>query len=178
MAMVREGDHAGFDVLFDRYHGIVYRVAHALLGDSHRAKDVLQDCFLTVLRSVHTYQPRGTFQAWLLRVCRNRCLTMLDTERERNRILRESHFELLGPKSTPVPSETVRLTEDVSAAQQAIADLPPRQREALVLYAFEHLRYREIAAILGMPVNTIKTLIRRGRLAVAEAIRRETGVEP
>ena len=175
MELVHSGDNDAFDVLFDRHHTSVYNLACTLLQDSHEARDVLQETFLSVLRNAARYRANGTFRAWLLRICRNRCLTLLETNHNRQRLL---HTAEIGA-ATPAWARHERRTyadDDLQLVQRALGDLPERQREAVVLHAVEGLRYREVAEVLDVPINTVKTLIRRARIALAQAVRR--GIEP
>lgn len=171
MRMFRDGDQEAFDVLFDRHYAIVHNFAYQMLRQAQRAQDVLQETFLTVIREAARYEGRGHFRTWLLRICRNRCLHQLEAERARRQVSAEAGFELLEvPAPEPTAPERLVADERLQLVRGALAGLPERQREALVLYAFEHLEYREIAAVLDVPVNTIKTLIYRARAALAAAL--------
>lgn len=159
----REGDEEAFRMLFDRYRGLVYNFARLMLGDAHRAEDLLQETFLSVVRAADRYEPRGHFRTWLLRMARNRCLNWLESERIR-RVNLTDVSTALAPVTSPEIPETVGIV------QHAIRRLPERQREAIVLYAFDSMSYQEIARVLDVPVNTVKTLIHRGRATLARAL--------
>jgi RNA polymerase sigma-70 factor (ECF subfamily) len=68
------------------------------------------------------------------------------------------------------PVERVEADEQTSLIRAAIAGLPERQREAITLYAFEQMSYRQIAEVLDMPINTVKTLIHRARAGLAQLL--------
>jgi RNA polymerase sigma factor (sigma-70 family) len=171
MAMFSEGTAEAFDLLFDRYRVPVYNFVCSMLNDAERAEEVLQDTFLAVARSAGTYEPRGRFRAWLFRIARFRCLNRIETDRLRRAALRESNLELVDPPSRE-PSALDRLAADETLAilRKAILELPARQREAIVLFAFEHMTGREIGEVLDLPVNTVKTLIHRARAALAQTL--------
>ncbi|MBT3378167.1 MAG: sigma-70 family RNA polymerase sigma factor [Lentisphaerae bacterium] len=170
MALMRSGDDDAFDVLFDRHYASVYGLACALLQDHDGARDVLQETFLSVLRNARRYHASGTFRPWLLRICRNRCLTLLETTRNRRRLLDTARTELSAPMY-PSAARQVDTGDALRVVQAELHRLPERQREAIVLHAIEGLRYREVAEVLGVPLNTVKTLIRRARLTLAQAVR-------
>jgi len=168
--MYRKGDADAFDALFDRYHAAVYRFARTMLGNAAAAEGVLQETFLAVARTARRYEPRGRFRTWLMRIVRNRCLNRLESERARRRMVQESGLVVEPASPGPSPAERAERNEEMRRVRVALAGLPERQREALALYAFEHLSYQEIAAVLGAPLNTVKTLIHRARAGIAAAV--------
>ncbi|HUU23204.1 MAG TPA: sigma-70 family RNA polymerase sigma factor [Phycisphaerae bacterium] len=169
--MYAGGDAEAFDVLFDRHYASVFRFAQAILGDPAAAEDVLQEAFLAAARAAATYDGRGRFRPWLMRIVRNRCLNRVESGRARR---------ATGPGAGPAPDtvassrsgpvERASARERREAVEAAIAELPERQREAIGLYAFEQMSYREIAEVMQMPVNTVKTLIHRARANLAREL--------
>ena len=169
--MYRQGDADAFDTLFDRHHGSVYNFARAMLGPGGGAEDVLQETFLSVARTAGRYAPRGRFRAWLMRIVRNRCLNRIDSRRRRRAVLAESGLDVVEPAcDEPTPPRRAEADERTAIVRAAVAELPDRQREAISLYAFEQMTYREIAEVLNMPINTVKTLIHRARANLARAL--------
>jgi len=176
MLMFRQGDVEAFDVLFDRHYRSVYNYARSLLGDCHGAEDMLQETFLTVARAGARYEPRGHFRTWLMRICRNGCLNLLQRERLRRGAVVTSDPELAAVASDqPSPPEVVQEEERMPRLRLAVARLPERQREAIALYAFEQMGYREISEVLEAPLGTVKTLIHRARSALAQELERIEG---
>lgn len=170
MVLYQDGRVEAFEALFDRYRATVFNYAAWMLGNRTGAEDVLQDAFLQIARAAARYQPRGRFRAWLLRIVRNRCLNLLDTESARRRAIEQRREEMQRAQSgrDDPPGKAIR-EEWHAAIRRAIRELPERQREALVLYAFEEMAYREIGQVLDMPTNTVKTLIHRARASLARA---------
>jgi RNA polymerase sigma-70 factor (ECF subfamily) len=167
--MYCHGDADAFDALFDRHCASVYNFARTMLNGSHDAEEVLQEAFLVVARTANSYVPRGLFRVWLMRITRNLCLNRLERERARRRAIAQSGLavaELASPD--PSGAESAEADERMAALRRLIRELPERQREAITLYAFEHMSYREIAQALEVPLNTVKTLIHRARAALAE----------
>ena len=171
LRMYRDGDADAFDTLFDRYRAPVYNFARVMLGEADGAEDMLQEAFLTVARTARTYEPRGRFRAWLMRIVRNLCLNRIQAERVRRRVVAQSGLDIVQPASRePSPPERLERDERMDRVRRLIGELPERQREALVLYAFERMSYREIAEALDAPMGTVKTLIHRARAALARAL--------
>lgn len=170
--MFRAGQAEAFDVLFDRYYVSVYNFARIMLRESAGAEEILQDSFLAVARSIKTYEPRGQFRTWLMRIVRNRCLNRLESQRVRREMLvdEQAPIVLQYPSREPTPLQQALADEQMTRIHQAVQDLPDRQREAITLYAFEEMSYLQIAGVLDLPINTVKTLIHRARASLAESL--------
>lgn len=172
----RDGQTDAFDLLFERYNRAVYAFALSMLRDPSAAEEILQETFLSVARSAKNYDSRGRFRAWLMRMVRNRCLNWIQSRRVRQAAFRAGGLEGVAPTAaTPPPHRRLEETEQREAIEQAIAQLPPRQREAIVLYAYQQMSYQQVAEVLEAPLNTVKTLIHRARAGLAEALAHEEG---
>lgn len=166
-----DGDADAFDALFERHHVSVYNLACLMLRNEADANEVLQDTFLAVARTAGSYQTRGKFRAWLIRIARNQCLNRLESRRVRQQRFVPMGFSLVEPPAPETgPSEALVADEQSRLVQDGIARLPERQREALCLYTFEHMAYHQVAEALDTPINTVKTLIRRARIALAKML--------
>lgn len=103
-----------------------------------------------------------------MRIVRNKCLNQLESQRIRRTVSSNSWLDNTEtPSDEPGPIESVQAGEYKVIIRASIAGLPDRQREAITLYAFEQMSYREIAEVLEMPINTVKTLIHRARASLA-----------
>lgn len=174
--MYRDGDADAFDALFDRHHATAWRFARAILGDGDGAREVLQESFLAVARTARTYTPRARFRSWLLRIVRNRALNLLAAEKRRREALAARGSDGAGVAAAePSPADHAIAGERRERVRAAMAALPESQRQALALHAFERLKYREIAEVLEVPINTVKTLIRRARAALGKALEDDDG---
>ncbi len=154
-----------------REHGDrVYRLAYRLSGNRHDAEDITQDTFIRVFRSLASYQP-GTFEGWIHRITTN---LFLDMVRRRSRLrmegLPDDTDRLVddGPSPEEIYSET-HLDPDL---QQALDELAPEFRAAVVLCDVEGLSYEEIGATLGVKLGTVRSRIHRGRQALRGALER------
>ena len=176
--MYRNGDAEAFDTLFDRYYLSVYNFARMMLGGSGGAEDVLQEAFMTLAQAARTYTPVGKFRPWLMKVVRNLCLNKLRSQRVLRNVITQSESNSVHVLSNnPSPCDQAEAHEQTAIIRVAIGHLPDRQREAITLYAFEEMSYREIAEVLETPINTVKTLIHRARASLAQTLdtdRKET----
>ena len=172
----REGDADAFDALFDRHYRTAYSFARAMLGSAEAAEEVMQEAFLAVARTARDYVPRGRFRPWLMRIVRNMCLNRIAMEARRGRALPAESLDPTDVRSPePAPPDRLEADERADALQRLVGALPERQREAIALYAFEQMSYREIAEVMEVPINTVKTLIHRARAVLARGMEQYEG---
>ncbi len=148
----------------------VYRLAYRLSGNPHDAEDLTQETFIRVFRSLASYKP-GTFEGWLHRITTN---LFLDMVRRRSRLRMEGLPEDTDrlPGGGPSPEQVYADTHLDPDLQEALDDLPPEFRAAVVLCDVEGLSYEEIGATLGVKLGTVRSRIHRGRQALKAALER------
>jgi RNA polymerase sigma-70 factor, ECF subfamily len=162
---VRDGDVCAFEEIYDRYCAPAFTLALRVTGHRSTAQEVTQDAFLTLWRTPRRYNPcRGTLQAWLLTVVRNRSIDLLRSEArhagnvEFDRILAD---RLEAP---PEPADQEDADEDERRhTREILARLPSEQLQVIELSFFQGLTHRQIAAKVGIPLGTVKG---RQRLAL------------
>lgn len=150
--------------LHRRYAGLVFNVAAQSL-DRLAAEEIVQDVFVAVWRGAGTYDPaRGPVRPWLLQIAHLRVINELRRRGRRPAIVPDPEGEQLGavPDEAPQPDEAAWREFRRTAVQEAVAALPPAQRQALSLAYFDDLTHEQIAAFLGLPLGTAKTRIRAG----------------
>jgi RNA polymerase sigma-70 factor (ECF subfamily) len=159
LAQAALGDRDAQDELFRRYRSVAYRVAYRLLGNEADALDAVQEAFVKALTHLPGFQGRSSFKTWLLRVVSN---ASLDLGRQRGR--REAiSFDAMGPK---LREDNEPLVHDATGRdleradlrrllQEALAELPPAQRQTFVLHAEAGLSYREVAGVLNISIGTV-----------------------
>jgi RNA polymerase sigma factor (sigma-70 family) len=142
------------------------RYARALTRDLSGADDLVQDCLTRALGKVHLWQPGTDLRAWLFTILHNQYVNHV------RRAVREGTavaFSETEPMLTTQPNQGKRL--ELRDLDRAIAKLPEEQRVVLLLVGLEGMRYEEVAAVLGVPVGTIRSRLSRGR----EMLRRLMG---
>jgi len=145
--------------LYDRYSRTVFGVGLKLLGDRSLAEELVQEVFLKVWRSSHTFDSsRGAFSTWLYRVTRN---VALDLYRKHTRRIRpESNGDALMSASrdaSPGPQESVDDSWLSWRISRALEGLSAVHREVIELAYFQELSQREISEQTGVPLGTVKT---------------------
>ena len=134
------------------------RYALALVNEPGAADDLVQDCLERAMRKSHLWQRRGSIRSWLYRILYN---LFLNQAAERNRHRRHVALdEVAHLMAAPGGQEHRIVCGDIASAMMA---LPPDQRAAIILTAVEGLSYDETAAVMGVPVGTIRSRLSRGR---------------
>ena len=165
------GDRDAFAELYARLRPAVYRFAVYMTGSAGGADDVAQETFLAVIYDAGRYEPgRSGVLPWLLGIARNHA---------RRRVARERSMEPL-PAGECSPSmwvgprqqQAIERAEEIARLRAALAALPVSYREAVVLCDLEELSYADAAAALGCAIGTVRSRLHRGRVLLAEKMRR------
>jgi RNA polymerase sigma-70 factor (ECF subfamily) len=170
MQRIATGDEVAFQLLVARWESPVRGFLTHMLGSPEEAEDLAQDTFLKVWDRSGRYRPEGRFRSWLLRIAGNRARSAL----RRRKVLHWVRFDA-GRHDRPAPADDphrgLERRETEGTVRQAIAGLPDRQREAVVLKRLQGLSYREIAEIMETTVPGVESLLQRA----AAGLRRTLG---
>lgn len=152
-------DTEALRTLYDRYGAIVFGMAYRILGDRQAAEECTQDTFVAVWRNAASYDPsKARVSSWLVAIARNRAV---DAVRRRAARPVDSHEEIWQAADESADTAEIAAAADESRRiAAAMAELPPAQRDALVLAYFEGLSHSEIAERLAVPLGTVKGRIR------------------
>lgn len=167
MCRARDGDPDAFGELFNRWRLPMVRFAVRFIGDQARGEELAQDVFLKIYRARHRYEPREAFRAYIFKVATNHCINQKNrAENRRPRVavddLRVEPIDRRRPDATElVHAEALR-----RQVRAAVAELPPKQRAALLLQKEDGLGYQEIADALSTSVSAVKSLLNRARNAL------------
>jgi RNA polymerase sigma-70 factor (ECF subfamily) len=158
------GDPDAFGVLVRRHRDRLWAVALRTLGDREEAADAVQDALVSAFRAAHTFRGQSAVTTWLHRITVNACLDRARkaASRRTSSVTDEKQFEeLLEPhESAEAPAERGELHRELL---DALSTLPPEQRAALVLVDMQGYPVAEAAAVLNVPVGTVKSRCARGR---------------
>lgn len=160
MARIARKEEAAFRLLVLRWEAGVRAFLIHMLGSVEEAEDLVQDTFVQVFRKAAGYRPEGLFKSWLFRIAGNLARSRL----RRRKILGWVSFDAaehdLAARG-PGPDTDLERKEEAARLHAAIARLPGRQKEALVLHRFQGLKYKEVAAAMDITVPAVESLIQR-----------------
>ena len=162
LAEAANGDGKAFQILYERYRDPIFRFAFRLLGSAEAAEDVAHDCFLSLMQDPRRFDPeRASLRTYIYAAARNQAAKRYQhSGREAGMEEIEKEPEV-GERHSPMAH--VLESELAAEVEQAIASLPPLQREAIVLFEYEELTLAEIAAVVGADSNTVKARLFRAR---------------
>ena len=169
---VAAGDHPALAQCYDLMGGAVFSLAVRMLRDRPAAEDVTQDIFVQVWRQAGNFDAsRGSPEAWIMMIARTRILDRLRSRA--SGVVLKSVGDALpdSPAGDDWPDELAISREHAVNVREALAHLPPDQRQALELAFFDGLTHVEIAQRTNVPLGTIKTRIRLGLLKVRDHLR-------
>ncbi len=162
-------DKAAFAMLLERYLEKVQGVGLRMLGDRGEAEDMAQDVFLKLWQSPHSWQPgRARFSTWLVRVSANACI---DKIRRRKPLALDDQAEPADP--APGPLGATLDAERARLVNQALQNLPERQRLAIVLCHYQGYSNKEGAQIMQVSVEAMESLLARARRHLKTALAKD-----
>jgi RNA polymerase sigma-70 factor (ECF subfamily) len=175
------GDEEAWKVLVGRFQRKVWHVAFQFTGRADEAEELTQEIFLHLLSALRTFDTSGSLPAWLQRVARNYAIDHYRRRRrERSMVVQgEESEELVAlARDTAGGSDPHRALEKKDLAawlRQVIDRLPSELGQAVILRDLQGMSYEEMAAMLEVPLGTVKSRINRGRLELAKLLKRRRG---
>jgi RNA polymerase sigma-70 factor (ECF subfamily) len=178
----RTGDRLALEALLERHQRRVYRFGLKMCRDPEDAKDVLQETLLAVARGVKDFRGASSVSTWLYTIARSFCIK----KRRRSKFApeQEESLEAFEPGSearqvadpSRAPDESLAGRQVEAALESAIGQLEPMYRDVLVLRDVEGLTAPEVAEVMGLTVEAVKSRLHRARVAVREAVAPVLGV--
>jgi RNA polymerase sigma-70 factor, ECF subfamily len=159
---LKQGSEPAFTELFLRYRERVWAFFRRRMNDAAQAEELAQETFLAVLRGAQRYEPRATFRAYLFGIAFN----ILAAHRRKS--ANDQKSTSVAPDEMAAPAGTNQ--EDALCVRQAVERLEGGEREVLMLREFEELSYEEIAKILYVPLNTVRSRLFRARMALRDIL--------
>lgn len=175
---VISGDQRAFATLVGRHRDAVWRAARRLMGSAPAADDVYQEVFVTLYRNAASIQSAAALRGWLLAVTRRAAQRQWRRrvgEPAHHALLEESDLLTLGVAAGwgADPEVSMQVAERRAVLRRALARLSPQDREVLVLRDLEDRSGAETAALLDVPLATMKTRLHRARLRLLAVARQE-----
>lgn len=165
IALIRRGHHGAFDALFQRYQSRLLAFCRHMLSSTEDAEDVLQEVFTAAFNAMLADNRPINARPWLYRIARNRCLNHLRRPVPAG-LDSMDVFERDGGVTT---ADTVHKREEFRQIVADVQDLPETQRTALLLREIDALSYDQIAEAMDTTVPSVKSLLVRARVSLAEA---------
>lgn len=169
MERFRDGDAKAFEVLLERHERGVFHFILRFVQDREQANDLLQESFLRVVKNAKSYSRKARFTTWLYTIARNQCIDA--ARKARHRRADSLDAPVSGDPDGRALGETIAGQSDAgfdrtdaremkTRIEAAIAQLSEEQREVFVMRELMQLQFNEIAEIVGISENTVKSRMR------------------
>lgn len=175
MIRFQNGDETAFDELIQRFQDPLFSFIVRMIGDSHSAKDILQDTLFKVWEKKEQYREIGQFSTWIYTIATN----LVRTELRKRKIRRwlplstnnQDDLDIDPQDRRPNPEDLANSSDLRTKINSALATLPVEYREAVILRDINDLSYEEIAESLKIPMGTVKSRVNRGRQKMQELLK-------
>ena len=173
MLRVQAGDQTAFPELFRRLGPRVLQYARRLVGSDALAEEVAQDVFVQIFRFRHRYRPQSRLATWVFTITTNLCLNELRRPERKLRVdLADEHgLDRVPDPRAATPEEGAATRELSRRLEAAVAELPPKQRAALLLSRIDGLAYKDVGEALGCSEGAVKALVFRATHALKHVLR-------
>jgi len=166
IALAQRGDRLAFGELVRRHREGVINVVYRMCGDAMLAEDAAQTAFLRAWEHLGSYQPRGSFRPWILRIAVRAAIDALRSARPEADL--QAASEQPGPDRV---EESVERREQARSVRRAVLNLPEASRAVLVLKEYQDCSYREISEALDIPVGTVMSRLHYARSVLLQTLR-------
>jgi RNA polymerase sigma-70 factor (ECF subfamily) len=152
-----------FSTLVERFKDRVFRLAFSILANETQAEDAAQDVFVRIWKGLPGYHGGASISTWIYAITRNTSLTLLKRRRTHTVLsLEDPEVEAAPDHLAAVEATPANPGADLDV-ESLLSGLPEKYRRVVVLFYLEQKAYDEVAAMLGMPLGTVKTLLFRAR---------------
>lgn len=178
VAKSKKGDVAAFEELISGYEKKAYNIAYRMMGNEEDAKDMAQEAFIKIYKSIKNFREESSFSTWLYRIVTNVCLDEIRKRKRNETVPLEisiqnddgaAHIELGADKETP--DDIYERIEKRQLIFNAINSLSEDYKTVIVLRDVQGFGYEEIASMLNCSLGTIKSRINRARNALKDKLR-------
>jgi len=162
----KNGDRDAFCELVRRYRPLAVNVVYRMCGDAMLAEDAAQTAFLRAWEHLGSYQPRGSFRPWILRIAVHAAIDSLRSQKP--------EADLQDASDQPAPDrveESVERRERAQRVRRAVMELPEASRMVLVLKEYQDCSYREISEALDIPIGTVMSRLHYARTVLLQTLR-------
>lgn len=178
VAKSKKGDIAAFEELISAYEKRAYNIAYRMMANEEDAKDMAQEAFIKIYKSIKNFREESSFSTWLYRIVTNVCLDEIRKRKRNNTLPLEiniesdkgaAHIEIGADKETP--EDIFERIEKRQLILNAINSLNEDYKTVIVLRDIQGFGYEEIASMLSCSLGTVKSRINRARNALKDKLR-------
>jgi RNA polymerase sigma-70 factor (ECF subfamily) len=173
----QRGDQGAMNELIQAYQKHVFSLAFRLSNNYDDAQDIAQEAFIRVFNAIGNFRGDANFTTWIYRIVHNVFLDERKKQRVRDHSSLDEYLDLEDSSvarqiedPSPGPEDAVEQRERHDVVVEAVMQLPENQRVMIALYHFQGRSYEEIAAIMQLPIGTVKSRLNRARLALKEKL--------
>ncbi|MGG3404536.1 RNA polymerase factor sigma C [Bacillus cereus] len=150
------------DEIMNKYGQEVLQLVYSYVNNKEVAEDLTQDIFVKCYKSLHTYKGNSNLKTWLWRIAINHCKDYLKSWYNKKVIVTEDDFTYMESQKESVEQIVIQSAED-SRLASAVMNLPIKYREVIYLFYYEELSIKEIAIVIDVKENTIKTRLKKAK---------------
>lgn len=158
IAFYLSGDEHAFETLLNRYKGKVYTAISLMVKDSNVADDIFQDTFIKVIDTLRSgkYNEEGKFVQWAMRIAYNLCVDHFRKHKRQPTVAPSDSFDIFNvlPLSDDSAETIIMRQQTYARVRQLVDQLPPEQREVVILRHYADLSFKEIAELTNVSINT------------------------
>lgn len=173
VVQVREADKELYGEIIRRYQTRLAHYLRKFVRDRDELEDVLQNVFIKAYRNLYGFDVNKKFSPWLYRIAHNEALNHIKKYAKEVISLDEAEWELVDNKMRLAENIDAKLTKE--RVEKALVGMKEKYRAPLILYFFEQKSYEEISDVMRIPVNTVGTLIMRGKNQLKEFLSKQYG---
>ncbi|TWG41893.1 LOW QUALITY PROTEIN: RNA polymerase sigma-70 factor (ECF subfamily) [Bacillus sp. AK8] len=156
------------DEIMNKYGQEVLQLVYSYVNNKEVAEDLTQDIFVKCYKSLHTYKGNSNLKTWLWRIA-NQCKDYLKSWYNKKVIVTEDDFTYMESQKESVEQTVIQNAEDRELAS-AVMSLPIKYREVIYLFYYEELSIKEIATVIEVKENTIKTRLKKAKELLKEGL--------
>ena len=168
VALIKKGEILSYEELVHRYEEKLLRFVRRWLRDSHDVEEVVQDSLFKMYLGINKIDEKRKFSSYLYAIAKNESISKIRSKKDTLPLLEY----VIGADGEKIYEKLIN-REKNDLLHQAMNKLSEIQKSVLKMYFFEELSYKKIQAKLGLPINTVKTLLRRSKINLAKKLKNE-----
>jgi len=175
--IIRRGEHERYGEIIDRYRGKLFAYLYCLVGQKDETEDILQNVFIKAYKNLNRFDQARKFSSWIYRIAHNEAVNHIKRKYLKKFVSWEdivtSKDKLEMSSIEDNANEKWIKKERIKEVHDIVDQLPVKYKQVLILRYFSGKSYKEMAEIIGKPVNTVGTLINRAKERLHEEIKKE-----